>query len=84
MFESELEKKIAEIRLLHSLKNFKLSDILDDGDGVLDSSFSPFRQITRRIKDDPELPQELRRILNNPRVELQNLEFPISDAVSSK
>jgi hypothetical protein len=56
LFESELEKKIAEIRLLHSLKNLKLSDILDDGDGVLDSSFSPFRQITRRIKDDPELP----------------------------
>jgi hypothetical protein len=56
LFESELEKKIAEIRLLHNLKNLKLSDILDDGDGVLDSSFSPFRKITRRIKDDPELP----------------------------
>ena len=84
MFESELEKKIAEVRLLHSLKNLKLSDVLDDGDEILDSSFSPYRQITRQIKDDPELPQELRRILNNPRVELQNLNFPVTDAQSSK
>jgi len=43
MFESELEKKIAEIRLLHSLKNLKLSDILDDDDEILDRTFSPFR-----------------------------------------
>jgi hypothetical protein len=43
MFESELEKKIAEIRLLHSLKKMSLSDILDDGDPILGSSFSPFR-----------------------------------------
>jgi hypothetical protein len=42
MFESELEKKIAEVRLLHSLKNLKLSDVLDDGDEILDSSFSPY------------------------------------------
>lgn len=64
MFESELEKKLAEIRLLHSLKKMSIQDILEDGDPVLDRSFSPFRQISRQIKDDPELPQEIRRFLN--------------------
>ncbi len=43
MFESELEKKLAEIRLLHSLKKMSIQDILEDGDPVLDRSFSPFR-----------------------------------------
>ena len=80
IFESELEKKIAEIRLLHSMRNLKLSDILNDGDEMLDRSFSPYREFTRMVKDDPELPQELRRILNNPRQELQNMEFPVTDA----
>ena len=43
MFESELEKKLTEIRLLHTLKKISLSDILEDGDPILDRSFSPFR-----------------------------------------
>lgn len=66
------------------MRNLKLSDILNDGDEMLDRSFSPYREFTRMVKDDPELPQELRRILNNPRQELQNMEFPVTDAESSK
>ena len=62
------------------MRNLKLSDILNDGDEMLDRSFSPYREFTRMVKDDPELPQELRRILNNPRQELQNMEFPVTDA----
>jgi hypothetical protein len=42
MFESELEKKIAEVRLLHSLKKLSLEDILNEDDPILDRSFSPF------------------------------------------
>lgn len=53
MFESELEKKIAEVRLLHSLKKLSLEDILNEDDPILDRSFSPFQQMTRQVRNDP-------------------------------
>ena len=41
-FQIEVEKKMAEIRLLHALKKINIIDILKDGDKAFGNYFTPF------------------------------------------
>lgn len=61
-----------------------MKDILEDGDSNFEESFAPYQLLTRQIKNDPELPLELRKVLNQVNYEPQNLGFPVTDAASSK
>lgn len=83
-FESELEQKMMEIRMLHSLKKMDINDVLLDGDKIFGTSFTPYREFTKQIANDPDIPGEIRKIINQTRAEAQNQEFPVYDAASSK
>jgi len=73
-----------QIRMLHSLKKMDINDVLLDGDKIFGTSFTPYREFTREIANDPEIPGEIRKIINRTRAEAQNQEFPVYDAVTSK
>lgn len=67
--DKSLEQVIASLRLVHELKRLDITKILTDYDENLHESFTPFQILLERLNDDPALPQEFRKLLNQREAE---------------
>jgi len=61
------------VRMMRMLRKMSIHDLLFEGDDYLNETFSPFRYMARDVKDDPALPQEIRKIMNLVNPERQYL-----------
>ena len=80
----DLEQQMTEIRMIHSLSKMDINTVLMDGDEMFANGFSPWARFTESIKDDLEIPDEIRKGLNLPKAEMPSVASPITDAESSR
>lgn len=67
-----IETKLANIRMLRTLRKMSVYDLINSDDPVFAEWFDPQTELCKDFLTDPEMPQEVRKVLNARQGELQN------------
>lgn len=75
---------IVNMRLIDGLKKMSIIDVLEDGDEMFGDSFQPWTTFAREAMHDPSLPEEIRKLLAQPRPERPSARAPIRNERESR
>jgi len=67
-----IETKLAHIRMMRQLRKMSVYDLLTSDDPVFAHWFDPQTELSKEFLTDPEIPQEVRKVLQTRQGELQN------------
>lgn len=68
---NSIETQLATVRMLRHLKKMHPLQLVDESDSFFQETWTPFEYMRQEIMNDPELPQEVRKVISVVRAEQQ-------------